>query len=252
MGMIKQCWAMTRGVALGAGLMYILDPVAGRRRRAVIRDKAVGALYDAEDLLEGAVEDLGNRARGVAAEAASAIRNEPISDQTLHDRIRAVMGRIVSHPRAVQVAVDAGRVTLSGPIFSDEAPKLIYTVSGMRGVDGINNLLETHSAPTDHPSLQGPAVSGEPLPEYLQTYWTDGPRFLACLAGCALTLRGARAGGIPGLVAALAGIALMSEAASRTPKAQRTERRSGRARRLETSPPTIMEQAPDQIEAEAA
>ncbi len=255
MGMVKECWAMTRGVALGAGLMYLLDPVAGRRRRAMIRDKAVSTLYDAEDLLEGGVEDLANRARGAAAEAISAVRKDPISDQTLHDRIRAMMGRIVSHPRAIEVCVDCGRVTLSGAIFSDEAPKLIYAVSGMRGVNGVENLLEKHGVPTDHPALQGHAASTGPQPEFLQTYWTDGPRLVACLAGCALVLRGARAGGALGLTAALGGIALMSEAAERTPKADQpklSKRRSQPESEIRRYDLPAMEQAPDLMEADAA
>ena len=38
---------MAIGIALGAGAMYFLDPRSGRGRRAVVRDKAFGAVNDA-------------------------------------------------------------------------------------------------------------------------------------------------------------------------------------------------------------
>jgi hypothetical protein len=254
--MIQEGMALVRGIAVGVGMMYFLDPVAGRRRRAVIRDKAVRSLYDAEEFLEGAMEDLGNRARGLAAETISAMRKDPVSDQALHDRVRALMGRIVSHPRAVQVSVHAGQVTLSGPIFSDEAPKLMDSVAGMRGVTGLENRLETHNAPTDHPALQGAAMANEPTPEFLQHYWTDGPRLVACTAGCALAFKGARQGGIVGLAAALAGLALMGETMARTPKAEQSSRqpREPRHRRPQesASPAVPITPAPDEIPAQAA
>ena len=253
---VRDLASLARGAAIGAGLMYVLDPVAGRRRRALIRDKAVSALYDGEEFLEGAVEDLRNRARGMAAEFTSNLRNEPVEDFALHDRIRALMGRIVSHPRAVQVNVNGGVVTLSGPIFSDEAPKLIYAVSALRGVKGLENRLESHTAPTDHPSLQGAAIVNEPVPEFLQTYWTDGPRFLACIAGCALALKGARHGGILGTAVGLAGLALMGEASTRTPKAaQPTGRQTQRTLPkipTERDVPVQMDDTPQRVGAEAA
>ena len=58
MRFFREGLALIRGVALGAGLMYFLDPIAGRRRRAMVRDKAVHALYQGEEFLEGAMEDL--------------------------------------------------------------------------------------------------------------------------------------------------------------------------------------------------
>ena len=255
MGMIKESMALARGVALGAGLMYLLDPIAGRRRRAIIRDKAVRALYEGEEFLEGAVEDLSNRARGAAAETISNLRNEPVPDEKLTERIRAIMGRIVSHPRAVQVVVHDGRATLSGPIFSDEAPKLIYAVSAMRGVKGLENRLQAHTAPTDHPALQGAPLVNEPVAEFFQTNWTDGPRFAACMAGCVLAMKGARRGGILGIAVGLAGLALMGESAIHNPTGNQPRRRSSndRPRPVEepTNIPVAFEDVPQSV-AEAA
>jgi hypothetical protein len=55
------------GAGLGAGLMYMLDPDTGRRRRALARDKAVRLAHEAEDAAEVVARDATNRARGLAA-----------------------------------------------------------------------------------------------------------------------------------------------------------------------------------------
>jgi hypothetical protein len=57
--------------------MFLLDPALGRRRRAVAGDKAGAYLRDAEQVVEKKVRHLGNRARGLAAEARSAVGEAP-------------------------------------------------------------------------------------------------------------------------------------------------------------------------------
>jgi hypothetical protein len=61
------------GVALGAGLMYILDPDRGRRRRALLRDQLVSASNKASDAVGKTSRDLSNRAQGVIAETSKAL-----------------------------------------------------------------------------------------------------------------------------------------------------------------------------------
>jgi len=61
------------GIGLGAALMYILDPDQGRRRRALLRDKLVGATNQASDVIGKTTRDLRNRAQGVIHEAGSAL-----------------------------------------------------------------------------------------------------------------------------------------------------------------------------------
>ena len=55
--------------AAGAALMYFLDPVSGRRRRALARDQMVHAQHEIAECTQGAVKDLRNRAYGLVAEA---------------------------------------------------------------------------------------------------------------------------------------------------------------------------------------
>lgn len=58
---------------LGALMMYLYDPKGGRRRRAMIRDKAVGLTNDAREAIGKKTKDLTNRAQGVAHEAKAMI-----------------------------------------------------------------------------------------------------------------------------------------------------------------------------------
>jgi hypothetical protein len=56
-------------VGLGAGLMYMLDPKAGKRRRALASDKAQSYWHATCDFLAKAGRDTSNRTRGMVHEA---------------------------------------------------------------------------------------------------------------------------------------------------------------------------------------
>ena len=64
------------GLGIGAGLMYLLDPDHGRRRRALLRDKTVSTAHKIDDSFGRTLRDLDHRARGLAAEARAAILEE--------------------------------------------------------------------------------------------------------------------------------------------------------------------------------
>ena len=61
------------GAGIGALLMYLFDPKGGNRRRALIRDKAVGLSHDIRDSVTAKGKDLGNRAKGLIHEAKGVI-----------------------------------------------------------------------------------------------------------------------------------------------------------------------------------
>jgi hypothetical protein len=61
--------AVLGGLGAGAAAMYFLDPDRGTRRRALVRDKAVGLTNDAKQAITGKAKDLRNRASGLAHEA---------------------------------------------------------------------------------------------------------------------------------------------------------------------------------------
>ncbi len=60
--------AMITGVGLGMALMYVFDPDRGRRRRALMKDKAVGMAHDVSDAVGSRGRDLSNRAQGLMHE----------------------------------------------------------------------------------------------------------------------------------------------------------------------------------------
>src|SRR5690242_5809786 len=117
------------GTLLGAAVMFLLDPDKGRRRRAIARDKAVSLLGDARDIVGVATRDATHRIAGLRARARRLVsRGEVPDDLRLIERVRARMGRLVSHPHAVQVGANNGRVTLSGPILAHEVERLLGAV----------------------------------------------------------------------------------------------------------------------------
>lgn len=60
--------------ALGGGLMYILDPDRGRRRRALVRDKVASAWNRSGETISKTSRDIANRAKGAAFETTRPLR----------------------------------------------------------------------------------------------------------------------------------------------------------------------------------
>jgi osmotically-inducible protein OsmY len=143
------------GLGIGTGLMFLLDPVQGKRRRALLRDKCVWAARKSSETFEGTARDLRNRTQGMIAEVQSRFSSEPVDDAVLVDRVRAKLGHVVSHPRAIDVRTENGSVTLSGPILTAEVPKVLAGISRVAGVTEVVNNLEAHDEPGNHPALQG-------------------------------------------------------------------------------------------------
>jgi gas vesicle protein len=71
--MSSQTCAFLTGLCVGAAAMYFFDPQGGRRRRALVRDKAVSWANDAQDYAEKKARHLSNRAQGLAHEARSLV-----------------------------------------------------------------------------------------------------------------------------------------------------------------------------------
>ena len=84
-------------------------------------------------------------------------RRPPERDEQLHDRVRSRLGRLVSHPRSVEVRVDAGCVCLRGHVLRKEVDALVEEVQHMPGVAEVRNELQAHDSPEGVPELQGKA-----------------------------------------------------------------------------------------------
>src|ERR1043166_443628 len=174
------------GFATGALLMYLSDPDRGKRRRALARDKAVSAWNDFETLLDKARGDVSNRAYGAACGVRAAFgADHPAEGPSLVQRVRSRMGRVVSHPHAIDVTLEDGRIVLYGPALEHEVDRLLRAVKSVPGVKEVTNRLVVHRDPGKISSLQG-RVPRESRSEFTQQYWTPALRVAAGGAGAAL------------------------------------------------------------------
>jgi hypothetical protein len=178
------------GIGLGAGLAYFLDPQLGKSRRAHLRDKARGWMHETQDGLRTLTCDLQNRARGLWAEVRSTLSSEKVPDRVLVDRVRSKLGRVVSHPGAIDVEAHEGKVTLSGPVLAREVNRLVRCVERVRGVCEVENRLNVRQEPGREPNLQGGRERTGQRFELLQNNWSPTARFLVGLTGGALTAYG--------------------------------------------------------------
>jgi hypothetical protein len=149
--------ALLGGIGLGAGLMFVLDPNRGARRRALAQNKIVGALNKSGDVIYGKSRDIGNRTKGLFSELKSLFSKKEVTDEVLEARVRSKIGRYISHPGTMEVVAEDGNIILYGPIFEDEVDSLISAVSSVSGVKSVIDQLEIYkrSEAADVPDLQG-------------------------------------------------------------------------------------------------
>ncbi|HEX2220592.1 MAG TPA: SRPBCC family protein [Gemmatimonadales bacterium] len=215
------------GALAGAGLMYLLDPDRGARRRALVRDQAVRARHRLAEGAEATGRDLRNRAQGTAAQLRGRFRPETGGDEVLHERVRSALGRAVSHPGAIEVQASQGRVTLKGQVLAHEVDELLRVVRSVRGVSDVSNELEVHASPEGVPALQG-GREREARPELTQENWAPATRVLAGAVGGAVAYRGLRGEGLLGSVLVLVGGALVARALTNLPASRLTGIGAGR------------------------
>lgn len=174
-----------KGAAIGASATYFLDPVAGARRRSRLRDRMTATMHDIECFIDRGSRDLANRCQGVMAEAKTMCGHAESSSQQIAERVRSTMGRYVSHPRAVNVAVEDGRIVLSGAILAAEVDPFLAAISRLPGVGEISNQLDVHEQP-DVGSLQGPGRHRDQKVHRSRFRGTPGMQLLAAGLGTAL------------------------------------------------------------------
>lgn len=193
-------------IGIGAVLMYFVDPESGRRRRCAARDKANHLVRRTRDAIDVASRDLENRARGAVATFGSALQREEeeVADEVLVERVRSKLGRVSSHPRAIDVTCEGGAVTLEGPVLASELRHVLSATSRVRGVERIVNRLEPHRSTGAIPALQGGQPRRE-VGELWQRRWSPGPRLLVATGGALAVLSGLRRGGVFGAAIALGG-----------------------------------------------
>lgn len=151
----RRSFGFLLGAGIGAAAMYLLDPHDGARRRALVGDKVTRYSRLARENLSGRIEDARHRSGGMMAELRSQFRLGSPTDETLVARVRSKLGHVVSHPAAIEVSAQDGRVTLRGPILMSEVDHALMAVRLIPGVTELDNQLETHIAPDGVPGLQG-------------------------------------------------------------------------------------------------
>jgi BON domain len=202
---------MLAAAGLGVFSMYIFDPLAGRRRRALARDKLTRVQSHMRQTAGVTARDLKNRTLGFVAEGRAAIFGGAVDDAVLAERVRSKLGFLVRHPSAIEIQVNAGRVTLSGPVLSDEVQQLTRGVASVRGVRALENRLEVHEKGDDVPGLQGDAQrpNGQTI-DVLQRRWSPSTRFLLGTAGMLLLFGINPFRKSTALLSALAGLGLLA------------------------------------------
>lgn len=206
------------GVAVGAGAMYLLDPDQGRRRRALLRDQTLRRVHEVREFGRKAAVDLEHRVDGIVAQARSRMSDSrDVSPDVLGQRVRTSLGRLVSHPHAIDVvANEDGHVTLSGQILRREVPRLLRRVAAVPGVVSVEDRLEQFDSSAGIPALQG---GGHRVarPELLQDNWSPAIRVLVGIGGGSLVLIGLRRGGFTGAVLTGAGATMVLRAVMNLP-----------------------------------
>jgi len=124
------------------------------------------------------------------------------------------MGRLVSHPHAIQVGANHGRVTLSGPVLRHELQRLTDAVRSVWGVQEVDDKLVVYDDADSISSLQG----GErPEPQRSYEVWTPSARSAAIVGGSLISLIGLADRSLLGIVFAAGGAALAVRGATNRP-----------------------------------
>jgi hypothetical protein len=140
--------------AAGALAMYYLDPQQGAQRRAAFGDLLASGMPG-----RNAPRDANGRRVSRRAYHRMA-RIDPQADAQLRDAIRERLGRLVSHPRALDVSVEHGVVRLSGNVLTKERDGLLEQVREMPGVQKLVNATTAHDSPEGVIEGQQAANSG--------------------------------------------------------------------------------------------
>ncbi|HEY3025565.1 MAG TPA: hypothetical protein VGJ55_05410 [Pyrinomonadaceae bacterium] len=208
--------AFGAGLGLGTGVMYLLDPDRGKRRRALLGDKFASATRKTGEGIEITVRDISNRARGIATSIQSKFTADETDDAVLVDRVRSKLGRIVAHPGAIEVAAENGNVTLKGPILEGEVDSLLKCVKEIQGVNQLVDSLEIHKEAGNHPALQGGRQRQGHRFEFLQENWSPAARFIAGATGASLAVYGGTRRDALGAGLGAAGLLLLTRGITNT------------------------------------
>lgn len=189
--------AVVGAFGLGAGLMFLLDPLGGPRRRAVTRQRLVRLVR--LSALQG---------RRLAG------RRRPPDDNTVEARVRHALDRTCRHPRALHVLAAGGTVRLWGPVLEEERDRVLTAVRRVKGVTHVEDGLVSHhdprTAPTMHRTSGLIANAGRHLVHH---HWNTLGRAVAGALGATLVAVGLRRRDLAGAGLATVGATLLVRSA---------------------------------------
>jgi osmotically-inducible protein OsmY len=134
-------WTLAGGAALGAALMYLLDPKNGRRRRSLAVDKTGKWAREGGGKVAAAGRHVSNRSVGVFREMRGKLGGDRPDDRVLAERVRAQAGHALPPSAELDVEAHRGRVTLRGRVPASELDAVLGLVRSVPGVETVDNRL---------------------------------------------------------------------------------------------------------------
>lgn len=160
------------GLALGSGLAFFFDGISGRRRRALFRDQFTHFEKQGKRFFVRGAKDLEHRAAGRLHEMRSRIATVEVPDKVLVQRVRSRAGRLVRHPKELQVDADRGVVRLRGIVAPFERTAVLNATRFTPGVVRVEDHLEL-----GHVDERPPAM---------RRTWTPAKRFASALGALSI------------------------------------------------------------------
>ena len=84
-----------------------------------------------------------------------------MEDLRVSKRVRSELGHVSSHPRAIDVEVHGGAVTLRGPVLNTEVVDILNGVESVRGVTAVQYALDGYDSAAGVPSMRLRSVVGD-------------------------------------------------------------------------------------------
>jgi osmotically-inducible protein OsmY len=128
------------GAAIGVAGEYLLDPVEGKRRRQMARDRGMAIVRRGAREAGRSADHVVHRAKGVAAEATPPGRDAgELNDSALKAKVESELFRPAEAPKgSVDLNVEEHVVVLHGRVGSEE--QLEDLVERARLIDGVRDV----------------------------------------------------------------------------------------------------------------
>ncbi len=207
-GANKSKWILAGGAAAAAiAATYFFDPERGRARRSALATKAKRLGTEGGGVALKSARDSWHHLAGIARQVWFHLgRVEWPEDRVLVERIRARLGRIVSHPHKIHVVSDDGVVTLWGPASEAESRRLAHIAQTMPGVREVVNHLEIQEAGAE--PAEPEASPFQHARQETLLAWSPAQRLAAGMAGAAAAVYGWRRKDALGISISLLGAGL--------------------------------------------